>query len=193
MTGDPSDDLQALWRAQPSEHEPMTLAEIHQRARTMQRKVRRRNLTEYVAGVLVILAFAPVLLHKASWMMQGGAALIIVATVMVLRHMHRMASARAVPEGGAPIIDFHREELIRQRDALRTVGRWYLAPFVPGLALIIAGRWLQAHTRGRSIETDHLIILVISAVMVLIFVLVWALNRWGAKRLQKRIDELDAL
>lgn len=191
MTGDPSDDLQALWRAQPTEHQPMTLAEIHQRARTMRRKVRRRNLTEYAAGVLVILGFAPVLLHPRSWMMQAGAALIIVATVMVLRHLHRMASARAVPEDGAPIVDFHREELIRQRDVLRTVGRWYLAPFIPGLALITAGRWFQAHARGRTVETDHLIILVTSAIVALFFVFVWALNQWGAKQLQKRIDALD--
>lgn len=191
MTGDPSDELQALWRAQPTEHKPMTLAEIHQRARKMERKVHRRNLTEYVAGVLVILAFAPVLLRNGSWMMQGGAALIIVATVMVLRHLHRMASARAVPEGGAPIVDFHRQELVRQRDALRTVGRWYLAPFLPGLALVIAGRWFQSHAHGRPIETDHLIILVVAAVMAVFMGFVWALNQWGAKRLQKRIDELD--
>jgi len=193
MTGDPSDDLQALWRAQPTEYEPMTLAEIHHRARKLERKVRRRNLTEYIAGFLVILAFAPVLLHRGSWMMQGGAALIIVATVMVLRHLHRMASARATPEGGAAIVDFHREELVRQRDALRTVGRWYLAPFLPGLALVIAGRWFQSHTHGRSIEADHLIILIISAVMAAFMGFVWALNQWGAKRLQKRIDELDSL
>ncbi len=112
---------------------------------------------------------------------------------MVLRHLHRMASARATPEGGAPIIDFPREELIRQRDALRTVGRWYLAPFVPGMVLVMAGRWFQSHAHGRSIETDHLIVLAVSAVMAVFMGFVWALNQWGARQLQKRIDELDSL
>lgn len=196
MTGDPPDgrkpdDLQTLWKAQPTEHAPMSLADIHQAALTFERKVRRRNLIEYVATALVVLAFMSVLFKSASWMMQAGAALVIVAALWVARHMHKTASARAAPEADAAIFDFHRQELIRQRDALRSVGRWYLGPFVPGMVLMMAGRWFQAHAPGRSVEVDHLFILAGSAIVVLIFTGVWALNQWGARRLQQRIDDLD--
>jgi hypothetical protein len=196
MSGDPSDldpqapDLQALWQSQTQEHEPMSLADIHQKARTLEKKVRWRNAREYVASVVVVLGFSPVLFHRDSWMMQAGAALIILATIYVAWRMHRHASARAVPEAGEALRDFHREELIRQRDALRSVGRWYLAPFVPGMVLVMMGRWFQSHVGGRSLAMDHLGILIASGVCALVFGGIWWLNLRGAKRLQAEIDKL---
>jgi hypothetical protein len=35
--------------------------------------------------------------------------------------------------------DFHRGELVRQRDTLATVWQWYLAPFAPGMLVFLAG------------------------------------------------------
>jgi hypothetical protein len=191
MSGDPSDfDPQTLWQSQTQEHEPMSLAEIHQKARSLEKKVRWRNAREYVASVIVIAGFSPVLLHRDSWMMQAGAALIILATLFVAWQMHRQASARAVPEIGEALRDFHREELIHQRDALRSVGRWYLAPFVPGMVLVMMGRWFQSHVGGRSLAMDHLGILIASGVCALVFGGIWWLNLRGAKRLQAEIDKL---
>lgn len=194
MTGDPFNDvdLRTLWRDQPAEHDPMTLAQIHQQAETFERKVRRRNLRDYVGTALVILFFAPLLFAHSSWMMQAGAAMIIVAALTAARHLHKVASARVVPDVGATIVDFRREELIRQRDALRSIGRWYLAPFLPGLVLLMAGRWFQSHVPGRSIEADHLAILAASAFAAIVFGVVWALNQRGARRLQKQIDALES-
>ncbi len=194
MSGDPSDfdphDPQTLWQSQPQEHEPMSLAEIHLKARTLEKKVRWRNAREYIASVVVILGFSPVLFHKDSWMMQAGAALIIAGTIYVVWRMHRHASARAVPEAGEALRDFHREELIRQRDALRSVGLWYLAPFVPGMVLVMMGRWFQSHVEGRSPAMDHLGILLASAFAALVFGGIWWLNRRGADHLQRQIDRL---
>jgi hypothetical protein len=201
MSGDPSDfdpqapnlqapNLQALWQSQVQEHEPMSLAEIHHKARTLEKKVRWRNAREYIASVVVIAGFSPVLLHRDSWMMQAGAALVILATIFVAWRIHRQASARAVPEAGEALRDFHREELIRQRDALRSVGRWYLAPFMPGMALVMMGRWFQSHVGGRSLAMDHLGILLASGVAALVFGGIWWLNLRGARRLQAEIDRL---
>jgi hypothetical protein len=123
-------------------------------------------------------------------MIQAGAGLSMLAAVLVAWHIHRIAAARTPPEGGAAIVDFRRRELTRQRDALRSVGRWYLAPFAPGMALLMAGRWFQAHAAGRSLEADHRIILMASAVVVVVFLAIWALNQFGARRLQREIDAL---
>jgi hypothetical protein len=193
MSGDPSDrhDLQALWRAQPPEHEAMTLAQIHQNASTFERRVRRRNLIEYAAAAVVVLALSPLLLKSASWMVQAGAGLTMAAAVMVAWHIHRIAAARPTPDGDVSIVAFRRQELARQRDALRSVGRWYLAPFIPGTALLMAGRWFQAHVPGRSLAVDHLAIAAGSAVVIVVFAAIWALNQLGARRLQREIDALD--
>ena len=168
----------------------MSLAEIHQKARKLERGVRWRNIREYVASVVVVLGFSPVLFHRDSWMMQAGAALIIAATVFVAWRIHRQASARAVPEAGEALREFHREELIRQRDALRSVGRWYLGPFVPGMVLLMMGRWFQSHVGGRSLAMDHLGILLTSGVCALVFGGIWWLNLRGVRHLQEEIDRL---
>jgi hypothetical protein len=191
MPTEPSDlDPQKLWQSQTTEYDPMTLAAIHEKARTFQLKIGRRNAIEYIASVFVILGFLPALLHRGSWMMQAGGALTIAATVFVIWQLHRRGSARTVPEAGEPLMDFYRTELIRQRDALRSVSVWYLSPFVPGMALILLGRWFQSHAAQRSLGTDHLIIALVGLIVILVFAVVWLLNQRGAQQLQRRIDEL---
>lgn len=194
MGGDPSDvdplDPQALWQSQAQEHEPMSLAEIHRKSRTLERKVRWRNLSEYVASVIVVVFLGPILLNRDSWMMQAGAALIIAATVFVSWQIHRRTATGVIPEAGDALRDFHRQTLIRQRDALKSLGWWYMAPFAPGMILLMMGRWFQSHVPNRSLAMDHLGILLASGVVVLVFGGIWWLNQLGARRLQKQIDAL---
>jgi hypothetical protein len=188
MAGEP--DPQTLWQNQATEYDPMTLAQIHEKAHAFQARIRRRNVIEYIACVVVIAGFAPVFLIRDSWMMQVGALLIMTATVFVASQLHQRGSSRRVPDGGAALIVSHRQELIRQRDALRSVGVWYLAPFAPGLGLLTLGRWFQWHAAGRSIGLDHLIIALSTGIVALVFVVMWLVNQRAADRLQKRIDEL---
>jgi hypothetical protein len=95
-----------------------------------------------------------------------------------------------VPEGGDALVASYRAQLIRQRDALRSVGAWYLAPFAPGMALLMLGRWFAFRPADRPIGLDHMIILLSSAIVALGFFVVWLLNQRGADWLQRRIDEL---
>lgn len=92
-----------------------------------------------------------------------------------------------------PLVVFHREALIQQRDALRSVGTWYLAPFIPGFVLFVLGRYFQLHAPGRTLAWDHQIVILLAVVAALIFGIVWLLNAWGTERLQRKIDQLDAL
>jgi hypothetical protein len=191
MMGEPSDfDPQTLWQSQQKEHDAMTLADIHAKARKFEARIQRRNAIEYVACGIVLVAVTPVLLNHLGWMMQGGAALIMLATLFVAWQLHRRASIEATPKLGEALTDAYRRQLIRQRDALRTVGAWYIGPMIPGMALLIAGRWFQAHTPGRSIAADHLIIAGAAVVIALVFAAIWLINLRGAKQLQQRIDEL---
>src|SRR5476649_1432122 len=132
MPGKPPDfEPQTLWQSQPREYDPMTIAAIHEKAHVFQSKVRRRNLIEYIACVVGIAGYAPALFQRNNWMMQAGAAMIIAAIVFIAWQLHRRASAAALPVSSDTLIDFHRRELIRQRDALRSIAVWYIGPIVP--------------------------------------------------------------
>ena len=190
MPDKPSDfEPQTLWQSQSMEHDLMTVAAIHQKAQVFQAKIRRRNLIEYSASVLVIVGFAPALFNRASWMIQVGGGLMIAASFFIVWQLHKRGSASTVPPIGDALIDFHRRELIRQRDALRSVAVWYLAPFVPGFVMMSLGRW-RLPLPHQSVGRAHFGVVLVDIVTVLIFLGVWLLNQWGARRLQRRIDEL---
>jgi hypothetical protein len=192
MTGDPSDfDPQRLWQSQAKEYDAMTLAEIHRNARRLESRVQRRNAVEYVSCGVAIVGFMPALLLAGhAWMVQAGAALVMLAVVFVAWQLHRRGSVDASPLPGETLVDSYRRQLTRQRDALRTVGFWYIGPLVPGLTMLLLGMWFQVHRPGVPAGRAHAGILVTAAFAAVVFIGVWLLNLWAARRLQKRIDEL---
>jgi hypothetical protein len=72
---------------------------------------------------------------------QIGAGLIILGTLYVCWKLHQLgrAATREEMRHAQSWADFHRDELVRQRDALATVWQWYLAPFAPGMLVFLAG------------------------------------------------------
>ena len=87
---------------------------------------------------------------------------------------------------GTAWTDYYRRELLRQRDALGTIWKWYLGPMVPGLAIFLVGASLQTPPGAHK----QLWISITVALSIVVFGGVGALNAWGARRLQRRIDEL---
>jgi hypothetical protein len=58
------------------------------------------------------------------------------------------------------------------------------------MALLLLGRWFQAHAAHRSLGADHLAIIGGASICGLIFLGVWLLNKKAADRLQAGIDAL---
>ncbi len=191
----PPRDLKSLWRGQPTEDRPVTLESLRRSAETFQAQVRRRNLLEYIGGGFVILVFGAYAWIFPGWMMKTGSVLTMIGTLWIVWQLHRRASAAAAVPGssGMTLLEFHRQELARQRDALKAVAWWYIAPVVPGAVMINLGRYFQYHAPGRTLAWDHQIIILCSVIVALTFAIIWLLNAWGAERLQRRIDELDKL
>jgi hypothetical protein len=188
------DDAKTLWRNQPSEETVVTLDNIRDRAEQFQSQVRRRNMREYLAAPVVVVVCGVFMWFFPGWMMKTGSALFIIAVLLVVWQLHKRAAAKMLPgNSGMPLVVFHREALIRQRDALRSVGTWYLAPFIPGFVLLVLGRYFQFHAPGRTLAWDRQIIILCAIMAVLAFGIVWVLNAWGAERLQRKIDQLDGL
>lgn len=190
----PCRDLKSLWRDQPTEDRPMTLDNIRKNAEAFQTRIRRRNLRELVAAGVVLLIFGFYTWVLPGWMIKTGSVLAMVGTLLIVWQLRRRASAAVLTESsGMTLLEFHRQELVRQRDAAKSVAWWYIAPVIPGATMISLGRYFQFHAPGRTLAWDHQIVILCSAIVALTFAIIWLLNAWAAERLQRRIDKLDKL
>lgn len=189
------DPLQDIWQELRTNKEEetfkMTTAEIRLKAGAFQAKIRTRNRMEYVASALVIGVFAWMAWLVPPVLAKAGAVLVILGTVYVVWQLHRRG--RAAPEAGidraASLAAFHRAELMRQREALSTVWRWYLLPFVPGIALFLAGVSFAADNPAP--EAVKLVSFGFSAsICAAVFGGVWWLNAKAVKVLDAEIEAL---
>ncbi len=185
------DSLKQAWHEQPTEAFTMSTAErarFARRARRFDVAIRVRNLLEYAAGGFVAVTFAFYFLVFSGPVMRTGCVLVILGTAAVMVQLRRRGSPlRRLPASFTEsCVAFHRAELVRQRDALRSVWVWYLMPMVPGLAVFMGGTLLEMPaTRASGWWAIPLVAGVFAAVA-------WA-NHVGARRLQNRIEALDRL
>jgi hypothetical protein len=179
--------LKQLWKEQPVAVAPDWLERVKADARRMNRGVALRNAVEYAASAFVLAGFGFYILAFPHPLMRLGSGLIIAATLFVVWQLRRRASGARLPTGAVAEswVAFRRAQLVRQRDALRSVWLWYLAPFVPGMVVF---RW-GVETELAAGPFAHG--LVANLVIGLVFIGVAAVNLFGARKLQGRIDELD--
>lgn len=186
-------DIKTLWRNQKTE-DTVTLENIHERAAKFQRRIAWANASEYIAAIVTVPIFGWCAWALPGWMTKLGSVLIVVAIFYLVWQLHRRGAARTLPETPAlGLVDFHRRELERRRDIARSAWHWYILPVVPGMALIMLGRWYQFHVPGRPLAFDHLVIILGAIIALLILAIVRLVQILGAAKLQKKIDELDKL
>lgn len=183
------DRLQKLWTQQTPEPFAMSLADIHLRAQHFQSRIRVRNWIEYGAGVAVVLGFSAIAWSIPDWGIRAGAALIIAGVIYVMWQLARRAGAATKPAGQS-WADFHRAELVRQHEALSTVWRWYLAPFLPGM-VVYAGATASSSAGDLPLPA-RLMVLVMAIVWIsIVFGGVAWINAKAAKKLEADIAALD--
>jgi hypothetical protein len=182
-----NNQAQQIWQSQPVEGTQMSTDVIRQRAVRFERKISRRNLRESIAGLFAIAGFSyffvttPGILLRVTW------ALFIAGMIWVIIQLRRKGTPKTMPAmmGSSTSVDFFRSELERQRDVVKNVWPWYLAPLVPGyIALNVA--YVFAFPRARWAGFA-----VLDVIFVAIFVGVWKMNHRAARCLQRTIDELS--
>lgn len=174
-----------LWRSQAPEFPAQRLESML--ARSFQSTIGLRNLTEYVAAGVVAFVFTGLAITATSPILQIGYGLAVAAAIYICIQLHLRGAARTPPSNGAlSVLAFHRAELVRQRDALRSIWSWYLGPMIPSLVVVALGRILETPASW-PVEVLSL------ALCGLLSVGVAHLNTVGARRLQADIDALDAL
>jgi len=181
---DPMQDLTRLWQEQ-ADGGATKMVDIRMKASKFERGVYLRNLLEYSAAAVVAVAFSRIVLNGPGVAARAGAVLILFATAYVVYRLRHDGSASGMPDALAltSCVEFHRTQLLRQRDLLRSVWRWYLFPFVPGLLVMLMGR--AATDPSRAIRAT-----LISAV---VFLGIGWLNERAARRLDREIEALDAV
>ena len=198
MESESHNGLANVWQNQPVGRVEISLDQLHRRARRFGTQILWRNLREYVASALVVATFGYYVWRFPAPLARLGCALVIAAVLFVVHSLHTRGAATTAPGELAfrTCLEFHRRQLERQRDLVAGVWRWYLLPFVPGMAVFLFGLLLwtleqpnaPAHTRGILIAFG------LTAVLCgLVFFGVGKLNQWAARRLQREIDALDAL
>ncbi len=165
----------------------MSAEEVRGLAQRFERTVSRRNRREYVAAAFVVVWFGVWAWFAESAVVALGGWLVALAALWVVFHLHRRGAARrpAGEQEGMSGLEFHRSELVRQRDLLRSVWWWYLLPFVPGMLLILVGYSLEGSKRWVLLPPG-----IFAAVT---FVGIGLLNQRVARKLQRRIDDLDGV
>lgn len=180
---------QQLWHAQALPPLDLSADELRRRTSALHSRVARRNRVEYLAGGLfVIPVYAFYIWLFPFWLTKLGALLVVLGTLVVLQQLRRRASSRALPPEalGQDWAAFHRAELLRQRDAVRSVWLWYIGPLVPGFWLFLWGRETELAGQGMEwvFSLTHA-----GALLVLLLVLVF--NWRAARRYQREINALD--
>jgi hypothetical protein len=190
---DPAEAIRQAWQASAADPQLPGDEALRGAAEIFYRKLRRRNAIEYAAAVLVLIIFSAYALFLPSPAARIGAVLVVLGTLVMLWQLNRRASALPTPDRQAerPILHHQRDQLARQRDALASVFTWYLLPFIPGMAVMIFSGPLDhgigALTRLGSAEWIAL------AFCTGVFTGVWWLNRRMARKIQKQLDEIEAL
>lgn len=187
------DPFQKLWSQQTEEPFTMSLADVHQHAQRFQSRIRNRNMIEYVAAASVVAFFAWMIATVPEPIVQVGAGLIVLGALYVCWKLYELGRAATRSELDAAAQSwsaFHRAELTRQREALRTVWSWYLAPFIPGMLVFLAG---VSFTEANPAPLPARLGVFLSGVglMAAVFAVVWLLNAVAAKRLEAEITALD--
>ncbi|WP_052768968.1 hypothetical protein [Aurantiacibacter marinus] len=189
----PEEHARASWQNEGETMPLPPIEELRARADQFRRTIVRRNWGEYAAGAFVILAFSTMAVTGPLLAMRIGAALIVGGTCVVLWQLHRRGSPLSPMEHGGQlsVLEYQRRELVRQRDALASVFRWYLLPLMPGMAIMMLAPLLSTAPAQWAMPPATALLAMASVVAV--FAGIYVLNKWGARKLQSEIDEIDFL
>lgn len=179
---------QDLWQSQPEEETNMTLATIRSKALKFQTKIRRRNIREYVGLVIGTVMYGAFVWLLPGLLTKVGAVLTLAGMYFSVYQIYRDGSSQEVPvdSSARDCLEFHRRQLVRQRDMLTRVGPRHIGPVMPGFLLFYAGVWASSVSNAKTA-----VVMVITGILAAsVFGFIYWLNVRAAKRMQQELDAL---
>lgn len=153
----------------------------------LHRRVRMRNIREYVAATAATSVFALYCFAFDELLLKLGSLAMIAGIAIMAWNLHRRASSSRRMDAtdiAQPCLPFLKAELMRQRDALRSVWKWYLLPLVPGVILFLVG---TAQTLPGGVP----IALAIGVGQALLAAVVIRLNHNAAAQIESELQTLE--
>jgi hypothetical protein len=178
-----------IWQSQPVEGIKMSAESLRQRSGKFEKMFRWRNAREYVASLLAAVGFGYFFATTRAVLFRIAYVLFIAGLGWVVFQLHRKGSSKSMPAtmGTSTSLQFFRVELERQRDVVKNVWPWYLAPLVPGFVVLTVG-----YALARPYPVGLASAVWLDAIVAVLFFLVWKMNQRAARCLQRTIDELYA-
>lgn len=182
-----SNPIKQAWQSYAGLGVQPGLDDVRRGASRFDRHIRIRNGIEYAAGAVVVAIFSIGIIVEPSLLVKLAHLLIVIGTCFVMWQLYRRGSVPEAPTCAttAELLRHHRRHLARQRDALKSVWLWYLMPFLPGQILYFFA--------VSAVPGKEWVKVASGIFMATIFIGAWWLNRKGARKLQRAIDELDRL
>ena len=137
----PPKDLKTVWQSQNPEAIQMSIDEIRTKARNFERKIRRRNLREYIAAAFIAAGFSFFAWHYSPLMIIRVGHLTVAAGALFFAYqLHRRGSVRTQPRemGTMGCLDFYLGQLERERTLLDESWKWMIW-LIPGMVVLMAG------------------------------------------------------
>lgn len=194
MTSD--HDLRALWASAPEGGEPpIDLERVRARATKLAGDARRRNVRETIAGVLGAALVAWIGLSlQGLVVVRVGCALLVVGQAIVLARLWTRGVPSASPSPAAPTrehLAHLRSELARERELLKSVLSWYIAPIAPGVLLIPIGALIAMIDVAPALWIWATGATFAAATMG-VFAVIRGMNRRAAEKLARELEALRA-
>ena len=170
------------------------LSDIKSRASRFQHVTSRRNLYEYIVSAFVFYTFGRTAFNTNNTLLMVASVMCMIAVVFVCFKLYGLANeyARNGLDRADNVLNFHRSMLVQQRDALVSVWRWYLAPFIPGAVLFIFASHFY-HGSTAPLSTSILFVFFKYLIVGAVFYGIHWLNTREAKKIDTEIAELDLL
>ena len=191
----PEEHARNSWQSEKGVEIMPTIEELRARTKSLQRRIWLRNTREYVLGLISVAVIVAIWRWSDTPLgLFGVGSVLLVGGIFVSSwQLHRRTAPLSLPNdsGKHAVLDCQRQELVRQRDALKSIFYWSILPVLPGILVMTTGPLLEANGPQGLTRVFAICLSVFFAASVLWGV--WWLNQRGARKFEKQIDEIDAL
>ena len=139
------DDLKTPWQAMQRECDTSHIDEISSRVGSRMTRfdhtIRRRDMVENLAAVIVIIGFVISLFYCDDWLTFIGAAIVVVGAIEIVVVLNATRMYHPTPAGLPPVEHCKLEaaKVDRQIFLLRNVHWWYVGPLMLGCCVMSFG------------------------------------------------------
>ena len=183
------DQFHKLWQEQEGVTMTWTIEQLREKVAGFEKRIHRRNLPWYAAGGLALVVCIVFGARSHELTMRIGCLMLVPALTFVLVHLYRRSRvefATSLSESG---FGCYRRQLERQRELWKTYWSWYIAPTLPGLAVILIGGPIERG--GHKEQWMRSMLLCLLAVGGLLAE--WWMMRRRVNKVQREIEELDTI